>query len=359
MKKLYLQKITQYSSTCYVGLADPRELVKVATKIEMSVTQDAQRPLNEKRVKDIAAYVGNESGILPNTLTLATKDDRFTVQLCDEEKQIYCIDFPSTEEEYNKFKDAIDVMDGQHRLYSFADDLRLISDNANYEIGFTLYIRPTLDERRRIFISCNEKQEKVSGNLLMWFKEKLNMLTSDEKAFYGVVSKLSNEFPLKGHIIMSAEKIKSGVKAKEVTAALKQAKVQDMAIGGNPLTDEQKVRVICTYLSAWQAVVGFSFDTSTSKAAGAAKKMAGLKYMLLLLPAVWERAIALRKNFDQTFVEDTLKRFFSSCGVEKENFFTCDENKMYFRDRSGVDMFANQSVIKIKAIGAEDFNPLG
>ena len=50
MKKLFLQEIKQHSITCYIGKIDPRALVRVATNVEMSAVQDAQRPLNEKRV---------------------------------------------------------------------------------------------------------------------------------------------------------------------------------------------------------------------------------------------------------------------------------------------------------------------
>ena len=358
MKKVYLQKINQHGTVCYIGKMNPRELVRVATKIEMSTTQDAQRPLNEKRVKDIASYVGTEFGILPNTLTIATKDHRFSLCESEEIKGIYYIQFPETETEFEEFKDAIDVMDGQHRLYSFLADIRLIQDDANYEMGFTIYFMPTLDERRKIFISCNEKQEKVSGNLLMWFKEKLNMLSVDEKVFYSVVSKLSSNYPLKDHIIMSAEKIKNGVKAKEVIAALKQAGIQDMTISGESLSEEQKVKVICIYLSAWEKVIGFSFSTSPSKVAGAAIKMAGLKYMLLLLPAFWDRAMVSHRNFNNEFVEEILKKFIATCGVEREMFFTCEEHKMCFRDRTAVDLFAKESIKKIKALDTGDFNPL-
>ena len=51
MKKIYLQKIIQYGTECYIGKIDPRNLVRVAEKIEMSAVQDAQRPLNEKGSK--------------------------------------------------------------------------------------------------------------------------------------------------------------------------------------------------------------------------------------------------------------------------------------------------------------------
>lgn len=358
MKRVLLQKIHQHSSVCYIGKMNPRDLVRVATKVGMSETQDAQRPLTEKRVKEIAKYVGVENGILPNTLTVATRDNRFSVKEYPNIPGLFYIDFPETEDEFSQFLDAIDVMDGQHRLYSFLPDIRLIQDDNKFEIGFTMFVMPTLDERRKIFISCNEKQEKVSGNLLMWFKEKLNMLSSDEKAFYNIVAKLSNNYPLKGHIIMGAEKIKNGVKSKEVIAALKRAGIQDMAINGTPLNEEQLVKVICTYLSAWEKVVGFSFTSSPSKVAGAAIKMAGLKYMLLLLPTVWDRAITSRQHFTSDYVESTLKKFIAAYGVEREFFFTGEDHKRWFRDRTGVDAFANDGIIKLKALDTDNFNPL-
>ena len=358
MKTIILQKINQHGTDCYIGKIDPRKLVRIATKIDMSATQEAQRPLNEKRAKDISSYVSNK-GILPNTLTLATKDSRFTVKKCEDKEDLFYIEFPDTENEFSKFNNSIDVMDGQHRLYSFLPELRLINEDDPFEIGFTLYILPTLKERRSIFVSCNEKQEKVSGNLLMWFKKQLGMLNNEEEMFFDVVSKLAEEYPLKGHVIVSAEKITNGVKAKEIMAALKQAKIQDMAISGNPLTDEQKVKVINLYLKCWENVVGFNFATSKKADAGAAITMAGLKYMLLLLPTFWDRAVSLRRSFDETFIEETLKQFISMLGVTRDEFFTCDDNKMCFRDRTAVDLFANKSINTIKGMGAEDFNPLG
>ena len=357
MKRVYLQKITQFNSVCYVGKIDPRELIKVAKKVEMSATQDAQRPLNEKRVKEIAAYVSQEKGILPNTLTLATTDARFSIQKCADVAGLYYMEFPSEKDEFSKFVDAIDVMDGQHRLYSFLESIRSISDDEPYEIGFTIYEKPTLAEKRKIFISCNEKQEKVSGNLLMWFKAQLKMLTSDEKNFYQLVSLLSQEYPLKGHIIMSAEKIKNGVKAKEVIEAIKKAGIQDLMAGTSYLTDEQKVKIISVYLTAWEKVVDFSFTESSAKTAGAAIKMAGLRYMLFLLPTFWDGAISSRRKFDLAYIEDILKKFIASMGVERDQFFI--EHKIHFADRTATERFAKQSAQKIKALDVEDFNPLG
>ena len=358
MKRIYLQQICQHGDICYIGKIDPRDLVRVATKVEMGETQSAQRPLNKKRVVDIAKYVGEPSGILPNTLTLATKDASFKIHHLPD-SEFYYIDFPSAEDEFAQFSEKIDVMDGQHRLYSFLEEMRLIHDDVKYEIGFTLYDTPTLAQKRRIFISCNEKQEKVSGNLLMWFRRQLNMLTEEEFNFYNVVEQLSESYPLKGHIIMSAEKITNGVKAKEVMAALKQAKIQNLLINGNPLNDDQKVQTINIYLKAWEGFANFSFTTSKLKDAGPAIKMAGLKFMLLLLPTIWDKAVAQQQKFTESFVKGILNELATSLGVERDQFFTCEEHKFNFRDRTVTDEFANRCNSLILSLGAGNFNPLG
>lgn len=352
MKKIFLQKITQYNTESYIGKIDPRELVRIAEEIEMGEVQDAQRPLNPQRVKSISTYVG-EKGILPNTLTIATKDKRMAIKY-DDELKLYYIDFPETNAEYDSYKDSIFVMDGQHRLYSFKQERCLLTDETIYEIGFTLYETPSLDEKRKIFISCNEKQEKVSGNLLMWFREKLNMLSEDEKKYYYIVTKLNNSYPLSGHIIMSAEKIKNGVKANEIMKAMDKAKIDSITNKGNKLDDDTMTKLICSYLSAWEDVVGFSFTNSSQKEAGAAIKMSGLKYMLMLLPDFCNKAITEGKIANKAFFENNIARLISAFGVTKEEFFICEEHKLYFREKSNTEFFAEQSKAKIIQMDAGD-----
>ena len=191
----------------------------------------------------------------------------------------------------------------------------------------------------------------------MWFKAKLNMLSNDEKMFYSLVSKLNNEYPLKDRIILGAEKIKNGIKAKELIKVLDKAKIKTLMIGENYLSDEQLIKVISIYLSAWENVVGFRFS-SPAKTDGAAVKIAGLRFMIALLPAVWDRALSLRRVFDEAFVEETVKKLISAFGVVREEFFVCDDHKMFFRERSATEQFAEECTAKIRLMGAEDFNPL-
>lgn len=170
--------------------------------------------------------------------------------------------------------------------------------------------------------------------------------------------KLNNNNPLRGRIIMGAEKIRGGIKAKEVMSVLRKAKIQDLAVGDRVLNDEEKVKVICLYLSAWERVVGFSFANSSGKEAGAAVKIAGLRYMLLILPTIWERAVSMRRHFDADFVEETLKAMISSFNVVRESFFVDDEIKKSFSSETMTETFATTSSNIIRALGAGGFDPL-
>lgn len=366
MKRLYLQQISQHDLTYYVGKADPRDLVRIATKIEVSTPQDAQRPLNGRRVKSIASYVDTEKGLLPNTLVIATNNQKLKVHptsIVDDtgaDVGLYYIDFPVTDQEYSDCANSFDIMDGQHRLYSFADEFRTLNDSASYEIGFTLFVTPTLNEQRKIFMVCNEKQEKVSGNLLMWFKEKLDMLQGAELAFYPLVNSLNSEnaSPLKGRIIMGGETVTNGIKAQQLIRVLDKAKIQNLSVAGKPLNNDQRFKLICTYLKSWEKVCNFSLANPNRKTDGTAYKIAGIRYMLLLLPTFWDRSIAQKTTFDEAFVMEVLKQFISAKAIPFNEFFTCEAHSLLFRSETSTFQFAETSIMELKGMDSGAFNPL-
>ena len=323
---------------------------------------DPEYPIQKLRfqAKGYANYV-EKDGILPNTLTLATRsngENTLRVEPHPEVAGLFYMDFPETPEEFERYKDSADVMDGQHRLFSFLPNIRTISDDSIYEIGFTIFIEPTVDERRKIFINCNEKQEKVSDNLLWWFKEKLGMLSNDEKRYFSLISKLNENAPLKGRIIMNAERIKNGIKAKQMMDALKKAHIDDLRNRGERLEEEKMVRVIATYLRAWEKVCEFSFSPNSTTTSGAYYKLAGIRFMLLLLKPMWDRAAVKRVRFESVYIEDTIKRLIQSYAVERNEFFTNEVHKMWFRDRSAIDVAAIEAANKIAALGDEEFDLL-
>ena len=365
MKRIYLQKISQNSQEYFIGKADPRELVRIAAEIEVSTPQDAQRPLNGKRVKSIATYIDTDLGILPNTLVIATNNEKLQVHKCDltdnnnTKINMYYLDFPSKEEEFEEYKNSLDVMDGQHRLYAFKDDFVSMSDNIDFEIGFTLFITPTLEKQRQIFMVCNEKQEKVSGNLLMWFREKLNMLDGMEKEFYPLISSLNSEniSPLKGRIIMGGEKIKNGIKANQLVRVFDKAKIQNLTYSKRTLTEQERLHVICVYLKAWEKVCGFNLKEPTRND-GPAYKISGIRFLMLLLPSFWDQCIKRRESFNLEHLEELIKRFIDERGVLYDEFFTCKDNNAYFKSETTTIQFASECSIDIKNLDAVEFNPL-
>lgn len=125
------------------------------------------------------------------------------------------------------------------------------------------------------------------------------------------------------------------------------------------MSDDDLCKLICTYLSAWEKVVGFTFTSSSQKDAGAAVKMAGLKYMLILLPEFWAKAISTQTKFDKKFAEDTIAKFIASFGVTRTEFFTCDDHKLYFREKTNTDVFAEHGKVKLQQMDSGNFNPLG
>lgn len=200
--------------------------------------------------------------------------------------------FPETEAEFADFKDSFDIMDGQHRLFSFLKDYSKLSDDEVFDITFEMYIEPTMRERRLIFKNTNEKQEKVASNLLMWFREKLNMLNEKEQTYHAVVALLNSEnrSPLKGRIIMGAEKITGGFKAEQIITLLDKTDIKNIStsITNEPLANEKMLKLISEYLAGWEIAIG-SKIVDRDKDVSAFSKMAGLRFMIAMLSAFLSR----------------------------------------------------------------------
>ncbi len=376
MKRIYLQKNTQGAKEFYIGSCDPRTLIRMVGDLQITTDSQAQRPLTGRKVKEIAAYVSseNEDGMLPSSVILGTRERgkldvipvRGVIPETGEEIELYALDLPETEAEFESCSEALDIMDGQHRLFAFRDDYLLLKDEVPYEIPFSLYERPTLTERRQIFKITNEKQDKVDSNLLMWFREKLDMLQPLEKQYHPLVALLNTEncSPIKGRMIMGSEKIYKGLKAQQLIGILHKAKINDLSSRGEPLSREKQLKVICTYLEGWEEYFGFKFS-DPKKEDGPAVKISGLRYMLLLLPTFWNYSIKKKKKFDRRYVKDMLDSL--TCAVmvpEGQTIFTNEIFLNSFRGEGATVTMAESHSKKLalqmeREDENEAFDPLG
>ena len=364
MKDVYLFEVKQHNMKRYVGTTDAKDLVRLATTVELQTTQDAQRPINPKRLSDIADFVSAD-GTLSTSIVIGTKDNRIAVQPANIAgiPNLFKMSFPETDAEFAAFKDSFDIMDGQHRLFSFLKDYTKLTDDDVFEITFEMYITPTMRERRLIFKNTNEKQEKVASNLLMWFREKLNMLNEKEQTYHTVVSLLNAEScsPLKNRIIMGAEKITGGYKAEQIITILDKADIKN--IGNPPLTNDKMLTLISKYIIGWENAIG-SKIVDRDKDLGAFSKIAGLRFMILMLPAFFEQAINDRTAFNQAYITATINKLFASYGILPRDLF--DKSSDYFKNL-GSNPFSAETPItilskewsnRLKSLSSASFDPL-
>lgn len=366
MKKIYLFKVKQHGSTRYLGVTSAKDLVRLATKAEFQTVQEAQRPIKQKRVESIANFVNDEAGTLSTSIVIGTKDDRLSVHKVNDSNvdNLYYMDFPETEEEFSEYIDSFDIMDGQHRLFSFLDEFRKISDTEFFELSFEMYVKPTMMEKRMIFKNTNEKQEKVDNNLLMWFRKSLGMLQGSEKEYYNLVSMLNSETisPLKGKIIMSGEKITGGIKAQQVIEIINKIDIRN--IHSDPLDDTKLLKLISSYLSGWENAVGLKISKK-DKICKSFSKTAGLRFMLTMLPAFYNKALIEKQKFTDSYVSDLLTKLFATYAMVPSDIFNSNSDYIKklginpFGGRTPTENLAKDWSIKLKSLSQTKFDPLG
>jgi len=366
MKKVYLEPVKQYDKTFYVGKYDPRLLVQMTDQsIEVDKVQEAQRPLEKKHLMEIAEYTGPvDKGMLPASVLIATKEAeklKLMTETTDDETKFY-MEFPSTPEEVSKYADTLDIIDGQHRLFAF--DARYknedLKDSITYEIPFSMFIMPDLRTRRLLFTITNEKQKAVSGNLLLYLKSKLGMLNSAEEQYLPLVNLLSGEnmSPLKGRVILSAEKISKGYKAKELIKIFDKAKLSDLTIGNPPtkLTNTQLLIAISTYLNGWEEFYGLSYKKPGKETM---TKISGLRYIMLLFTTFVDHSINSKSPFDVGFVKQVIQDLEDAKGLNEDQ--TLFDNSLDFRGEGATVKLAADDALLLKSYLAgkstAGFNP--
>ena len=368
MKKVNLLPIRQYDTDFYVGKYDPRQLVKMVDRsIEIGQVQEAQRPLDKKHLQEIADYTGpQEKGMLPASVMIGTRDkNKLKLEMEPDGKggTQYFIQFPNTPEELAEYENSIDIIDGQHRLFAFDDRYRSegLKDDITYEMPFSLFLTPDLKTRRRLFTITNEKQKAVSGNLLLYLKSKLGLLSYTEERYLPLVQLLNseNQSPLKDRIIMSAERIKKGYKAKELIKILDKAKIGEITAGSPPvaLTVEEMLQAVSIYLCGWETYYHLNFQKPGKETM---TKISGLRYMLLLFTTFFDHAVNAKSRFEEKLVGDVIKELEMAKGLgEAETLF---DNSLEFRGEGATVKMAMDDAALLKAALAskmtKGYNPL-
>lgn len=153
----------------YLASMDARQIKKIAWFDVRRIAREArevetylgiQRPLNEKRVQEIAGYVNFQDASFPGAIILAIESDYADF---DADQGVVTIrnyrlgdDKPS-----RAISDIARVLDGQHRIAG----LEGLNEETTFQVIVTLFIGADIADQAYIFATVNLEQRKVNRSL--------------------------------------------------------------------------------------------------------------------------------------------------------------------------------------------------
>lgn len=332
MQDFKLVRVVQRNYEFFSLVADPRIVVELLTKYEANEIQEAQRPWNEKRVQEIAKFVDgrfkdddnkNSKGLIPNSPILNIKKE---LEIRKEGSDYY-INLPTKNDEFARYSEAIEAIDGQHRIRAFMKEYRSLKDDVKYEMVFTVFDRLSKEDKKEIFMITNEKQEKVPANLLRLYKRELNLLKEDAEVF-DLVEKLNVEdfSPLRGRIMIGANKVKKGYQESQFTKILQKSDSFATIKAFSNNNQDIMAKMISNYLIAWEKEYEVEFASPGKETI---TKISGLRYIFFMMPEV----IELLKNRRESATVEHFRKIIHMIPDATEthifgNFSSEDELKM-------------------------------
>lgn len=112
-----------------------------------------QRSLDEKRAQEIASYIDNGVGTIPNSIVLSAQPNA-ELKIVGKGKTLEFTDVPG----------AFLILDGQHRVYGFTKAL------TSLRVPVVVYNGLSRKDETRLFIDINTKQRPVPPQLLLDIK---------------------------------------------------------------------------------------------------------------------------------------------------------------------------------------------
>jgi DGQHR domain-containing protein len=135
-----------------------------------------QRELDEKRALEIARYIDEDLGTIPNSIVLSAQPSA-ELKIVGKGKTL----------EFTKAAGAFLILDGQHRVYGFS------KAKTSLRVPVVIYNNLSRKEETRLFIDINTKQKPVPPQLLLDIKQLAEIETESEETLRDVFDSFSNE----------------------------------------------------------------------------------------------------------------------------------------------------------------------
>ena len=121
-----------------------------------------QRPRNEKRVKEIAKYVGTADACFPTAVILAVDGNCATYDENSKELTLQPYLDPADGEKPINYGEIANVLDGQHRI----EGLKESGFNNEFDINVSIFIDIDIANQAYLFSTINLAQTKVNKSLV-------------------------------------------------------------------------------------------------------------------------------------------------------------------------------------------------
>jgi len=154
----------------YNFVMNPSDLLEISFVARREVGRERyyQRIIDKKRLSNIASYVQNEGGILPNNIIIAF-DKEAKLKFHREKGPAYSnTSWPYYKIEYGilEFPRSYRtcwIIDGQHRLYSFVN---MSESEFYFNMPIIAFENLDVQEQCRLFLDINKNQKPVDSDLL-------------------------------------------------------------------------------------------------------------------------------------------------------------------------------------------------
>lgn len=123
-----------------------------------------QRELDEKRALEIANYIDNDLGTIPNSIVLSAQPVA-DLKIVGRGKTL----------EFNNVPGAFLILDGQHRVFGFS------KAKTSLRVPVVIYNGLSRKDETRLFIDINTKQRPVPAQLLLSIKQLAEIETESEE----------------------------------------------------------------------------------------------------------------------------------------------------------------------------------
>ena len=295
--KVFALKTKIRKHKVYQFFIEPKELLEISyvARRERGLEQYYQRLVKRKRIKTLVEFLDQKTGLFPTNMVMSIVRLRFKSHKKMGAFEIGMLEFPK---EYR----SCWIIDGQHRLYSFAHSV------SNVPIPVVAFHRLNLEQHAKFFLEINKEQKPVPPDLL-WDLEGLLRPKENE----GIISKTCKKLnrmrgPLnnKIYIPLHGPRKRGMLRLSGLCSSVQKAKLVEKhsahllpAKGTNPLYDDKPAVIerklssaLNRYFSIIDEIFGDAYKNNFVFTAG------GISVMIDLFERILSRLTKIPKKND-------------------------------------------------------------